>query len=264
MRYEQDGTDMPVACTFPVRIDPMLASKVVVVAQIVMLGYAYGDAENAVDAVMVYDVAVAVEWLEARDVRKTHVLAGSAGHQTSTTYRHHHSASAYDTNVTNTAARTMQLTQSSTKSQHHDATANVESKGAYAAWKGRRGGYTALGLQDRTGVHGNNEMYSARKRAVMMLAMCALNPPTSLNDHDQQEIASRAIAAMSRLANGANAYLMILLGGARCGNECLKIYASNREVAISCFRIFRGLLVNPSTMVRLRKQQRFKTLPKVP
>jgi hypothetical protein len=28
MRYEQEGTDMPVASKFPIRIDPMLASKV--------------------------------------------------------------------------------------------------------------------------------------------------------------------------------------------------------------------------------------------
>jgi len=37
-RYEASGTDMPVATRLPVRIDPALASRVVVIAQIVMLG----------------------------------------------------------------------------------------------------------------------------------------------------------------------------------------------------------------------------------
>ena len=69
-RYEQDGTAMPVASSFPLRIDPMLSSKVVCIAQLVMLGYSYGDAENAIDAVRVNDAALAVEWLEARNVAK--------------------------------------------------------------------------------------------------------------------------------------------------------------------------------------------------
>ena len=55
MRYEQEGVDMPVAAKFPVRIDPMLSSKVVVIAQLVMLGYSYADSEDAVDAVRVHD-----------------------------------------------------------------------------------------------------------------------------------------------------------------------------------------------------------------
>ena len=69
-RYEQDGTAMPVASAFPLRIDPMLSSKVVCIAQLVMLGYSYGDAENALDAVRVNDTIVALEWLEARNVVK--------------------------------------------------------------------------------------------------------------------------------------------------------------------------------------------------
>ena len=40
-----------------------------------MLGYAYGDAENAIDAVRVNDAALAVEWLEARNVAKIQMLA---------------------------------------------------------------------------------------------------------------------------------------------------------------------------------------------
>ena len=74
MRYEQEGVDMPVAAKFPVRIDPMLSSKVVVIAQLVMLGYSYADSEDAVDAVRVHDTELALEWLEGRNVRKTSTL----------------------------------------------------------------------------------------------------------------------------------------------------------------------------------------------
>ena len=63
MRYEQEGVDMPVAAKFPVRIDPMLSSKVVVIAQLVMLGYSYADAEDSVDSVRVHDTELALEWI---------------------------------------------------------------------------------------------------------------------------------------------------------------------------------------------------------
>jgi hypothetical protein len=87
MQYEQTGVDMPVATKFPVRIDPMLSSKVVCIAQIVMLGYAYADAEDAIDAVRVNDAQLAVEWLEARNVVKIDMLAdvwSAAGERRST------------------------------------------------------------------------------------------------------------------------------------------------------------------------------------
>ena len=70
-RYEQDGPAMPVASSFPLRLDPMLSSKVVCIAQLVMLGYSYGDAENALDAVRVNDTVLALEWLEARNVARS-------------------------------------------------------------------------------------------------------------------------------------------------------------------------------------------------
>ena len=74
-RYEQDGTAMPVASSFQLRIDPMLSSKVVCIAQLVMLGYSYGDAENALDAVRVNDTVLALEWLEARNVVKISLVS---------------------------------------------------------------------------------------------------------------------------------------------------------------------------------------------
>ena len=78
MRYEQEGVDMPVAAKFPVRIDPMLSSKVVVIAQLVMLGYSYADAEDSVDSVRVHDTELALEWLESRNARKTALHNGSS------------------------------------------------------------------------------------------------------------------------------------------------------------------------------------------
>jgi hypothetical protein len=63
---------MPVASKFPVRIDPLLASRAVVVAQLVMLGYDYDDAEDAIDECGgVNDAGPALALLEARRVLHT-------------------------------------------------------------------------------------------------------------------------------------------------------------------------------------------------
>ena len=40
-----------------------------------MLGYSYGDAENALDAVRVNDTVLALEWLEARNVVKISLVS---------------------------------------------------------------------------------------------------------------------------------------------------------------------------------------------
>ena len=50
VRYEQEGFDMPVAMSLPVKISPELSSRVTVIAQLVMLGYSYEDGEMALDA----------------------------------------------------------------------------------------------------------------------------------------------------------------------------------------------------------------------
>ena len=61
MRYEQEGTEMPVATKFPIRIDPMLASKTVVIAQIVMLARRAPSSSscvpNSIHSRVVYDTA---------------------------------------------------------------------------------------------------------------------------------------------------------------------------------------------------------------
>jgi hypothetical protein len=56
----------------------MLSSKVVVIAQLVMLGYSYADAEDSVDSVRVHDTELALEWLESRNARKTALHNGSS------------------------------------------------------------------------------------------------------------------------------------------------------------------------------------------
>ena len=107
-----------------------------------------------------------------------------------------------------------------------------------------------------------NELYAARKRSVMMLAMLAVNPPPTLSKDKQEAMAFGALRALANLANGDSAYLVMMLGGVRCGVECLKLYPGDPTCATAAFDVFRGIAANPSTMTKLRKQQRFKLLPK--
>lgn len=278
MRYEQEGTQMPVASKLPIRIDPMLASKVVVIAQIVMLGYAYGDAENALDAVGVYDVAPAVEWLEARDVTKIQMLTDASA---ASRYKKSQTsnAGAYANNNT-LAVNTARITQTSHSSQQQQKQKQQEQRqynttttttttasrrqASNVNLIGRKGGYSTAGLQQQAGqIYSDSQMYSARKRALMMLGMIAVYPPPELSVQEQERSAFRAIDAISRLANGTGASMVLMLGGVRCGTDCLRIYPSNRDIIIAAFRLFRGLLVNPSTMIKMRRQQRFRMLPRV-
>jgi len=39
-------------------------------------------------------------------------------------------------------------------------------------------------------------------------------------------MALRCVAALSRLTNGDGAYLVLMLGGARCATDCLKVETS--------------------------------------
>ena len=240
MQYERDGTDMPVATRFPVRIDPALSSKVVCIAQVVMLGYAYGDAENAIDAVRVNDAALAVEWLEARNVAKIQMLAGSELR-----------ASAVGAKTTTTTR------QIPTAQDSHRSLAGVVPETEEA----RALGGPSSGVRTKTG-RDASEMYAARKRAVMTMAMLAVHPPPTLSPSDRDNISIRALQALSKLACGDSAYMVMMLGGARCGTDCLKLFAGDVTVAIAVFDMFQGFASNPSTMMKLRRQQRFKLMPK--
>jgi len=273
-RYEQDGTAMPVASAFPLRIDPMLSSKVVCIAQLVMLGYSYGDAENALDAVRVNDTIVALEWLEARRVVKIS-LVGEAD------------AAAFRSAFANTAANVQLTTSTTTHAQltttraassvlYKETAESTTTRGAIAKQSSMRGVDLKLDSAERaTPAAGDfragavtkrgfdaNELYAARKRSVMMLAMLAVNPPPTLSKDKQEAMAFGALRALANLANGDSAYLVMMLGGVRCGVECLNLYPGDPTCAAAAFDVFRGIAANPSTMAKLRKQQRFKLLPK--
>ena len=182
MEYERDGTDMPVATRFPIRIDPALSSKVVCIAQVVMLGYAYGDAENAIDAVRVNDAALAVEWLEARNVAKIQMLAPTElraraigagatttrqtaiGAETTTTTRH------VTPPALSTPAPALSTPAPALSPRRSIAGVVPETDEA------RTLGGLSRGARTKTG-RDASELYAARKRAVMTLAILAVHPP---------------------------------------------------------------------------------------
>ena len=280
-RYEQDGTAMPVASSFPLRIDPMLSSKVVCIAQLVMLGYSYGDAENALDAVRVNDTVLALEWLEARNVVKISLVseadaaafksafantnANSASHaaqlasasdftreKTSTLYKETETTETTRIVTKQSSMRGVDLSLSRVE-RDASTTGGVSSNEKRKDF--RAGTVTARGFDA-------NELYAARKRSVMMLAMLAVNPPPTLSKNKQEAMAFGALRALANLANGDSAYMVMMLGGVRCGVECLKLYPGDRTCAVAAFDVFRGIANNPSTLAKLRKQQRFKLLPK--
>ena len=180
-RYQQVGTHMPVASSFPVRIDPMLSSKVVCIAQLVMLGYSYGDAENSLDAVRVNDTIVALEWLEDRRVVKI-VMLGSG------------ESAALRSAFQNTAANVGQLTgltattENTASTLYKETSLNTSHSEAIVTHDATRGLTSVLksnavatgsdfqkGARTTRGFNAN-EMYAARKRAVMMLVRVARFP----------------------------------------------------------------------------------------
>ena len=272
-RYEQDGTAMPVASSFPLRIDPMLSSKVVCIAQLVMLGYSYGDAENALDAVRVNDTVLALEWLEARNVMKISLVSEADAAAFRSAFANTNANSANSAAAQLADARI--VTRESTL---YKETETAETTRIVAKQSSMRGVDLSLSRVERDANEKNekdfradavtkrgfdaNELYAARKRSVMMIAMLAVNPPPTLSKTKQEDMALGALRALATLANGDSAYMVMMLGGVRCGVECLKLYPGDRTCAVAAFGVFRGIANNPSTLAKLRKQQRFKLLPK--
>ena len=266
-RYNQDGTQMPVASSFPIRIDPMLSSKVVCIAQLVMLGYSYGNSENAVDAVRVNDTILALEWLESRQVVKITMLGDTEASALRSAFENTSTNIAQMTSVT-TATKTSTLYKETNNTTHStlmkqssmrqvdnqlQSPEHITTPGAVSDYS--HGEKTKRGFDA-------NEMYAARKRAVMMLAMLAVNPPPTLSRDKQEAMAFGALRALANLANKDSAYMVMMLGGVRCATECLKLYPGDPTCAVAAFDIFRGIAVNPSTMSKLKRQQRFKLMPK--
>ena len=55
--------------------------------------------------------------------------------------------------------------------------------------------------------------------------------------------------------------MILSLGGNRCAFDCLKLYEPIRHCHQQCFKLLRALESNLSTMMHLKKQQRFRLLP---
>ena len=79
----------------------------------------------------------------------------------------------------------------------------------------------------RKAVFTEEQIYTARRRAVTLLATTATNAPGALGrfgeEHDV-DMAKRAIDALGRLARGPKAYLVLVNGGPRAAIDALKLY----------------------------------------
>ena len=54
---------------------------------------------------------------------------------------------------------------------------------------------------------------------------------------------------------------MLIHGGPRASIDCLRLYLHNVDITYASFKVLRGLLQNPSTMMKFRKQKRFRIIP---
>jgi len=54
---------------------------------------------------------------------------------------------------------------------------------------------------------------------------------------------------------------VLIHGGPRAAVDCLRLYPHNKDVTYASFKLIRGLLQNPSTMIKFRKQKRFRIIP---
>jgi len=264
VRYEKEGFDMPVAMSLPVRIAPELASRVTVIAQLVMLGYSYEDGEMALDAVVVNDLHLALEWLEGRHAAKT---------QFSLTQRRKEvlegESMKYITSRTDEEVREeirMRSSQQPERKQQTTAT-RAPRRAGESVEEVREIGRVRTARTGRSSVYakrGQLDMYDTRKRACSMMICMAINPPGSVNGLTKQaseQIAQRCIEGLARLAHSRSAFMILTLGGQRCAFDCLKLYEGNPKMVSACFKLIRALTSNPMTMIHVKKQQRFRLLP---
>ena len=261
VRYEQEGFDMPVAMSLPVKIAPELASRVTVIAQLVMLGYSYEDGEMALDAIRVNDLHLALEWLEGRHATKSQFSINqrrAAELDDETKARR----------ITNT---TEEATQDRTRS-HKPRPAKPAPARALRAPPTQgpdrveevrvvaRSGAKAVVMRQRSMM----STYDARKRAVSSMICMAIKPPgvaQGMTKEDSEAIAQRCIEGLARLAHKSSAFMILTLGGNRCAFDCLKLYETNPDVVVAAFKLMRALESNMSTMMHIKKQQRFRLLP---
>ena len=261
MRYEQEGVDMPVAAKFPVRIDPMLSSKVVVIAQLVMLGYSYADSEDAVDAVRVHDTELALEWLEGRNVRKTSMLPGTQRDAAGDRSSQFKLGSAEAGQRKHNASSPPRLLKAPTSPRERTSPRSIlptrsrDDPGFANAAKHRR--------PDHRGPHDAADLYRARKRAVTVLSICAENPPPGLSRPNQLRRQTDAMAALTRLTEGVGAHLLVQLGCIRVATRVMQREANNKRIVLLCLDMIRGLLVNPLSMIHAARSRGFQEMPRV-
>ena len=260
VRYEQEGFDMPVAMSLPVKIAPELASRVTVIAQLVMLGYSYEDGEMALDAIRVNDLHLALEWLEGRHATKSQFSINqrrAADLENETKARR----------ITNT---TEEETQDRTQSRKPRPAAPARALRAPPTIQGpdrveevrvvARTGAKAAVTRQRSMM----STYDARKRAVSSMICMAIKPPgvaQGMTKEESEAIAQRCIEGLARLAHKSSAFMLLTLGGNRCAFDCLKLYETNPDVVVASFKLMRALESNMSTMMHIKKQQRFRLLP---
>jgi len=115
----------------------------------------------------------------------------------------------------------------------------------------------------RKAVFTEEQIYTARRRAVSLLATTATNAPGALGrfgeEHDV-DMAKRAIDALGRLARGPKAYLVLVNGGPRAAIDALKLYDKKEAVAVACVGVLDALLRNDSTRARFKRQVRFRNV----
>ena len=93
-----------------------------------------------------------------------------------------------------------------------------------------------------------------------------MNPPgkiAGMTPDMSEDIAHRCLVGLAKLALGDSAYLVLTNNGPRAAIDTLRLYPSNERITRASFRVLRGLLQNPATMMKFRKQKRFRILPRV-
>lgn len=99
-----------------------------------------------------------------------------------------------------------------------------------------------------------------------MMTAVAVNPPgkiAGMTPDMSEDIAHRCLVGLAKLALGDSAYLVLTNNGPRAAIDTLRLYPSNERITRASFRVLRGLLQNPATMMKFRKQKRFRILPRV-
>jgi hypothetical protein len=106
-----------------------------------------------------------------------------------------------------------------------------------------------------------SDLYRARKRAVTLLCHVAENPPPRLSRPNQLRYQTNATVALTRLASGVGANMLVQLGVVMTAVRVMKKEANNVRVVTQCMDLIRELLVNPLSMIAAVKSKGFQLMP---